>query len=175
MAILILMSMILMWFSERTKFYRIPDNRFFAAIMGSLSGFATMVGNLAGPFSELYFLAIRLPKEIFIATAAWLFFLTNIVKLPFHIWSWKTIHANSFFIDLPLLPALLLGLFLGIKLVKIIQQEQFRHIIMFLAAPGALLIFFRKKLKEICFFKVFRLGHYACLQSTYIRFTSYYK
>jgi len=144
MAILILASVVLMWISERSKSYRVPDNRFFAGIMGSIAGFATMVGNLAGPFSELYFLAVRLPKEIFIGTAAWLFFMTNIVKLPFHIWTWKTVNMQSVMVDLILLPALLVGLWAGIRLVKIIRQEQFRILIMILTAIGALLIFFRQ-------------------------------
>lgn len=143
MAILIFSSVILMWLSERNKGYKVPDNRFLAGIMGGLAGFATMVGNLAGPFSELYFLAVRLPKEVFIGTAAWLFFMTNIVKLPFHIWSWKTIHLQSLSIDLILLPALLAGLWAGIRLVRVIKQEQFRFIIMILTAIGAILIFFR--------------------------------
>ena len=143
MAILIFVSVVLMWISERTKSYKIPDNRFVAGIMGTLSGFSTMVGNLAGPFSELYFLAVRVPKEVFIGTAAWLFFLTNIVKLPFHIWSWKTIHHQSLLIDLILLPALLTGLLAGVFLVKKIRQDQFRLIIMILTTIGAILVFFR--------------------------------
>jgi uncharacterized membrane protein YfcA len=102
-----------------------------------------MVGNLAGPFSELYFLAIRVPKEIFIGTSAWLFFMTNFIKLPFHIWTWKTIHMQSLLIDVVLLPSLLLGLWVGIWLVKAINQQQFRMIIVVLTIVGAILIFFR--------------------------------
>lgn len=143
MAILILISVVLMWLSEKSKTYRVPDNRFFAAVMGSISGFATMVGNLAGPFSELYFLAIRMPKEMFIGTAAWLFFITNIFKLPFHIWSWKTINLYSVYVDIVLLPALLLGLWVGIVLVRVVKQTQFRLLIMILTALGAFFIFFR--------------------------------
>jgi uncharacterized membrane protein YfcA len=143
MALLIFSSVILMWVLDRVKTYQVPDNRLFAGIMGSISGFATMVGNLAGPFSELYFLAIRMPKEMFIGTAAWLFFITNLFKLPFHIWSWETINARSLSIDLVLLPALLLGLWAGIALVKVVKQNQFRQLIMVLTALGALFIFFR--------------------------------
>jgi uncharacterized membrane protein YfcA len=102
-----------------------------------------MVGNLAGPFSELYFLAIRMPKEMFIGTTAWLFFITNIFKLPFHIWSWETINATTLTIDLALLIPLLLGLWAGVRMVKVVKQEQFRLIIMVFTAVGALLIFFR--------------------------------
>ncbi|HEY3386475.1 MAG TPA: sulfite exporter TauE/SafE family protein [Saprospiraceae bacterium] len=143
MAILIFISVVLMWALDRIKRYQVPDNRLFAAIMGGISGFATMVGNLAGPFSELYFLAIRMPKQMFIGTTAWLFFITNMFKLPFHIWSWETINLHSIKIDLVLLPALFLGLWAGISLVKIIKQNQFRLIIMGLTALGALFIFFR--------------------------------
>lgn len=143
MAILILSSVILMWFLDRAKNFRVPDNRLFAAIMGGISGFATMVGNLAGPFSELYFLAIRMPKEMFIGTAAWLFFITNLIKLPFHIWTWKTVNLHSVTIDLVLLPALLLGLWAGIELVKVVKQNQFRLMIMILTALGAFFILFR--------------------------------
>lgn len=143
MAIIILLSVVLMWFLERAKNYQVPDNRLLAGIMGTSSGFATMVGNLAGPFSELYFLAIRMPKEMFIGTSAWLFFVTNVIKLPFHIWSWKTVNMQSIHINLVLLPALLLGLWAGIALVKVIRPNQFRHIIMILTALGACIIFFK--------------------------------
>ncbi len=143
MAAVILVSVVLMWFLDRAKHYRVPDNKAFAALMGTLSGFATMVGNLAGPFSELYFLAIRMPKEMFIGTAAWLFFITNFFKLPFHVFTWKTIIRETLVIDLVLLPALLLGLWAGTSLVRVIRQEQFRLMIIILTAFGALLIFFR--------------------------------
>jgi uncharacterized membrane protein YfcA len=143
MALLVLISVGLMWILERLKSYRVPDNRLFAGTMGTASGFATMVGNLAGPFSELYFLAIRLPKEAFIGTAAWLFFITNFIKLPFHIWTWKTIHVDSLHIIRLLLPALLAGLWVGVLLVKRIRQEHFRLIIMVFTAIGAALMLIR--------------------------------
>ena len=143
MAILILISVVLMWFLEKAKKIQIPDNRLFAGVMGTISGFSTMVGNLAGPFSELYFLAIRVPKEVFIGTAAWLFFITNLFKLPFHIFSWKTIHTDSLYIDLLLLAPLLAGLWAGVVLVKVLNQEQFRRAIMVLTILGSFFIFFR--------------------------------
>jgi uncharacterized membrane protein YfcA len=141
MALLILVSVALMWFLEKAKRLQIPDNRAFAGIMGTVSGFSTMVGNLAGPFSELYFLAIRMPKEMFIGTAAWLFFLVNLFKLPFHIWSWNTIHIDSLYADLVLLPAEVLGLWMGIVLVRRLNHDYFRKSVMILTTLGSLLIF----------------------------------
>jgi uncharacterized membrane protein YfcA len=143
MALIIFLSVVMMWIADRRKSYTIPDNKFFASIMGSLTGFATMVGNLAGPFSELYFLALKTPKEVFIGTSAWLFFLTNIFKLPFHIWTWKTINLYSLKVDLMLLPALFIGLYTGVALVKVVKQNHFRLAIMILTGLGAIFIFFR--------------------------------
>ena len=141
MALLILVSVALMWILDSLKRIRIPDNGLFAAVMGTVSGFSTMVGNLAGPFSELYFLAIRMPKEIFIGTAAWLFFLVNLFKLPFHVFSWHTIHLESLYVDLVLLPAEVIGLWAGVVLVRRLNQDHFRKSIMILTTIGSLLIF----------------------------------
>jgi uncharacterized membrane protein YfcA len=143
MAAIIFLSVLLMWVADHRKSFKIPDNKFFASIMGSLAGFATMVGNLAGPFSELYFLALKTPKEVFIGTSAWLFFLTNIFKLPFHIWTWETISIYSLKVDLLLLPPLVLGLFTGVSLVKVVKESHFRVLIMILTGLGAIFIFFR--------------------------------
>ncbi len=60
-------------------------------MMGLSGGFATMIGNSAGPVFNLYFLAMRLPKKEFIGTGAWLYFIMNLGKLPLQIFVWKTI------------------------------------------------------------------------------------
>ena len=87
--------------------------------MGIFAGFTTMVGNLAGAFSNIYFLAMRLPKNAFIGTAAWLFFIINIFKVPFHIWFWQTINKASFFTSLELMPFEIFGLISGVQIPKI--------------------------------------------------------
>jgi len=95
MAGIILFSVALMWYWENKKDKTIPSHWTFASSIGALAGFTTMVGNLAGAFSNIYFLAMRLPKNTFIGTAAWLFFIINSFKIPFHIWSWETINNSS--------------------------------------------------------------------------------
>ena len=105
MAIIILISVVMMYYWERTKDRKVPTHWSFAALMGIIAGFTTMVGNLAGAFSNIYFLAIKLPKNEFIGTAAWLFFIINLFKVPFHIWSWGTINGESFQISLSFDPS----------------------------------------------------------------------
>jgi len=99
-----------------------------------------MVGNLAGAFSNIYFLAMRLPKNQFIGTAAWLFLIVNIIKLPFHFFVWKTITLESLQLNLMLLPGILLGFFVGVRFIKHIKEAFFRKMILVLTAVGAVLI-----------------------------------
>jgi len=110
--------------------------------MGIMAGFTTMVGNLAGAFSNIYFLAMRLPKNEFIGTAAWLFFLINSFKVPFHIWSWDTINSQSILKSLELVPFILIGLFSGVYLVKKINDASYRKLILFFTALGGVAILF---------------------------------
>jgi uncharacterized membrane protein YfcA len=132
----------LIWW-ERKKDRKIPNHWAFAGSTGLMAGITTMIGNLAGAFSNVFFLAMRLPKQAFIGTAAWLFFFINVFKLPFHIWVWKTITVNTLLIDLWLLPSVGLGLGAGVFVVKKIPESWFRPIILVLTAFGALILFFR--------------------------------
>ena len=58
MAIIILISVIMMYYWERNKNRKVPNDSIFAPLIGIMAGFTTMVGNLAGAFSNIYFLAI---------------------------------------------------------------------------------------------------------------------
>jgi uncharacterized protein len=140
MAVIILISVVIMYYWERKKDRKVPTHWSFAALMGMMGGFSTMVGNLAGAFSNIYFLAIKLPKNEFIGTAAWLFFIINLFKVPFHIWSWGTINRTSFQISLSLIPAVIAGFCLGTFLVKKINNDKYRQLILLLTGLGGLAI-----------------------------------
>lgn len=143
MAVIILISVAMMYYWERKKDRKVPNHLSFAALMGMMAGFTTMVGNLAGVFSNIYFLAIKLPKNEFIGTAAWLFFIINLFKVPFHIWSWGTINLASFQISLSLIPAVILGFLFGVSIVKKIKNDRYRQLILLLTGLGGLTIFFQ--------------------------------
>ena len=142
MATIILLSVGQMYYWENKKNKKIPTHWSFGSSMGILAGFTTMVGNLAGAFTNIYFLAMRLPKNIFIGTAAWLFFVINSFKIPFHIWSWKTINKISIVKSLELVPFVILGLFLGVFVVKRINDDGYRKLILFFTALGGVAILF---------------------------------
>lgn len=143
MVVIILVSVVMMYWWDRRKSKTVPTHWAFAGIVGIIAGITTMIGNLAGAFSNIYFLAMRVPKNEFIGTAAWLFLIINIFKLPFHIWVWHTITPETLLIDLKLIPGILIGVYLGIRLVKIIKEDFYRKMILVLTALGAVLILFR--------------------------------
>ena len=140
MAIIIFASTILMYFWENKPNKKVPNHPLFAFSMGILAGFTTMIGNLAGSFANIYFLAIRLPKNEFIGPAAWLFFIINFFKLPFHILVWKTINIDSIYNSLILTPFLIIGLITGVKIVKKIKNDSYRKLILFFTAIGSIFI-----------------------------------
>ncbi|MEE6185984.1 hypothetical protein PIECOFPK_01081 [Mycovorax composti] len=143
MAIIIVVTIFLMLYLEMRNKTVMPSNKGFVISMGLISGFTTMIGNLAGAFANIYFLAMRMPKERFIGTAAWVFLVINLFKLPFQVIFWKNITLASLQIDLLLLPALIGGFVLGVKLVKQIKDDSYRKLVIALTFIGALFIFLK--------------------------------
>ncbi len=140
MSAIILVGGLMMILVVRMPKESIPDNWFFATLMGFGAGVTTMIGNLAGAFANLYFLALRFPKEAFIGTAAYMFFFINIFKLPFHIWSWKTIDASTLVINLQLAPFVILGFMIGYRLIGKISNAFFQNYIIGMTILSAVLI-----------------------------------
>ncbi len=132
---------ILVWRDIRSDKLKIPQSRWFAGGLGLLGGFATMIGNAAGPVMALYLLSMRLPKNSYIGTGAWFFFIVNLSKVPLHIWSWKTITLNSFMLDVMVIPAVAAGAFLGIWLVRLLPEKFYRLLVIVTTLLSALLLF----------------------------------
>ena len=140
MVAIIFVSLGLLVFWDIRKSKTVPRHWTFASGSGILAGLATMIGNMAGPFTNLYFLMLRLPKNEFVGTAAWLFFITNLFKVPFHVFVWKTISAETLVLNLKLFPALLLGFIVGAKVLKFINDSLYRKFILAVTAIGAIAI-----------------------------------
>lgn len=143
MAVIIMGSVILMFISENRQSTKVPNSKLFSWITGFSTGFTTMIGNLAGPVSNIYFLTMRFPKNEFIGTAAWLFFIINVFKLPFHILIWKTVTVESLVLNSVLVPIVVLGFFVGVSIVKLISNLNYRRFILIVTAIGGIVLFFR--------------------------------
>ena len=97
-----------------------------------------MIGNSAGPIMSIYFLAMGLEKNRFIGTGAWFFLMVNLFKLPFHIFIWETIDKKTFLFDLALIPAIVLGAFMGGWIGKKIPDKPYRVIVIVSVVLAAL-------------------------------------
>lgn len=143
MAIIIIVSVAIMFYFENRKTIAVPKNKLFSGTAGFLAGFTTMIGNLAGPIANVYFLAIRFPKNEFIGTAAWLFFIINVFKLPFHFFVWKTVSVESLALNSVLFPAVVVGFVVGASIVKLISNVNYRRFILIVTAIGGIIMMFK--------------------------------
>ena len=141
-AITVFLSIALMiWKDYYSKREFTPDKWWFAALMGIVGGFATMIGNVAGPIFAIYLLAMHLNKKSFIGTTAWFFFIINLSKFPLQVLVWKNINLNTITISMIVLPAIALGAWLGISLVKRIPEKAYKWVVIVITVVSAFLIF----------------------------------
>lgn len=131
---------IMLWREKQKKTDLLPHSMWFAAIMGILGGFATMIGNVAGPIFAIYMLAMNLPKNSFIGTGAWFFLIVNFFKFPLQVWVWDNIGLETIILDLIMLPAIAAGAFLGIWIVRKIPDKTYRTFIVIVTVLSAFLL-----------------------------------
>ena len=117
-----------------------PDKWWFAAIMGIIGGFATMIGNVAGPIFAIYLLAMHLNKKSFIGTTAWFFFIVNLSKFPMQVLVWKNINPNTLLVDILVFPAIAIGAWMGVIIVKRIPEMAYKWFVIVITVLSAFLI-----------------------------------
>ena len=140
-ALLVLSSLFIMvWNDKANKNKDFSGNLWFAASFGILGGFATMIGNVAGPVFAVYLLALHLPKKNYIGTTAWFFAIINLSKLPLQYFVWENIHKGTILIGFMEIPFVMLGAYIGIIVVRKIKDDTYRWAVLVLTFISALLI-----------------------------------
>lgn len=122
---------------------KISKNHYIAPFIGILSGFATMIGNAAGPIVSIYFLTLGLNKKNFLGTTALFFFFVNLFKVPFHIYFWDTIYIKTIFQALFMLPFIFIGALIGYYTVKMFSEDLFKKIIIFFVILSTIQLFLK--------------------------------
>ncbi len=117
---------VMLWSQWKGKENLLIDKWWYSPLFGLLGGFTTMIGNAAGPVMAIYLLSIRIPKLAFVGTNAWFFLCVNYLKLPLQIFAWENINLTTLAIDACAIPFVLIGAFLGIRLVKFLPERGFR-------------------------------------------------
>lgn len=119
----------------------LPKSRAFTVTMGILGGFTTMVGNAAGGVMAIYLLVKGLPKQEFVGTGAWFFLFVNLIKVPFYIYL-GLITFESITFNLIIVPMIIVGALIGVKILPLIPQKLFQILVLGFAAAGALKLLF---------------------------------
>lgn len=114
---------------------------FFAPLTGIASGFATMIGNAAGPIFSLYLLAKGAKKNNYMGTFAWFFLIVNLTKLPLQIFVWGNVTIRTIAVAGLMIPAITAGALLGVAVIKRLSEKPFRWIIIGVTALAAFRLF----------------------------------
>lgn len=93
-----------------------------------------------------YLASLRLSKDEFLGTAAWLYFVENLSKIPFYIALGAWTEGGSFFTDetliwnVLLVPAVITGVFAGRAVYNRVPQRAFLLAVLVLSAAGAVVL-----------------------------------
>ena len=135
-AIIVGMLAIYLW----RRFSPTPQVAGNPAFYGICTGFASTLANAAGPVMNIYLLSRKLPKEKFVATGAWFFFVVNLLKAP--VYAWHGLYSReSLTFDVLMVPAVLVGALAGRWLIRNIDQRMFEVLVIALTAVSCLFLF----------------------------------
>ncbi|UUX34679.1 sulfite exporter TauE/SafE family protein [Fundicoccus culcitae] len=138
MGIIVLICLALLVFRQFQKqAVELPKRPWLTQLVGVTSGFSSMVGNAAGPIFNVYILAQNLNKNAMIGTTAWFFLIINLIKVPFHVFLWGTITWDTLKYTLFAIPFIGIGALIGIWLIKRINENPYKYLIIILTAISA--------------------------------------
>jgi len=120
----------------------LPHSPVFAWVAGLLTGTSTMVANAAGPIASTYLIILSLPKRQFVHTMAWLFLFVNLFKVPFGV-HLGLINVGSLTLNACLVPAVLVGLWSGKRVVDKVPPHVFHNVVLGFSALSAAWLLFR--------------------------------
>ena len=91
--------------------------------------------------TSLYLLPLRMKKEIYVGTRIIFFSCVNLIKLPLYVYL-SMMNFDTLYQSVTLFPLALIGIFIGYKLLKIIEENLFYNIIyaLILVSSGKLII-----------------------------------
>ncbi len=144
-ALLLVMVIIQLWQRVRRPAEAAPNTDpdwVRASATGTAAGFTTMTANAAGPVMALYFLATRIDKARFIGTNAWFFALINVSKVPLAA-SLGLFTVEGLVLDLAMVPAVLLGAWIGTWVIGRVTQRQFEVVTIVASAVSAATLLLR--------------------------------
>jgi uncharacterized membrane protein YfcA len=131
---LLALKLLLDW--KKDKFAELHKHPVFVNSLGAAAGVTTMLANAAGPVMTVYLLAHRLGKGDYLGIFTRFFLFMNLFKVPFSA-QIGLINGPSLLTNLLLLPAVVVGIAIGWKSVKVMSQKVFEWVVFVFALVAA--------------------------------------
>ena len=137
----VLLLLVLEGISRHLNLEKFKRLHTFAFLIGIMAGFGTTVGNSAGPIMGIYLIMMGLDKKQLMGTGAWFFLIVNTSKLPIFIYH-EMIGVDTLEFFGCMLPFIVVGTFLGRKLLTVLSQKIFNYLVLLFAALSSLWLLF---------------------------------
>ena len=142
-ATLALALVVMFWNEFGGKENKWMNKWWYSAVFGLLGGFTTMIGNAAGPVMAVYLLSMRKDKMSYVGINAWFFLVVNLLKVPIQAFVWHNITWQSFSLNAIMLPVILIGAFIGIRIVKWFPEKAFHRFVQAVTVLAVILMLVR--------------------------------
>ena len=116
------------FFIKKNKEAKSDKNFLKGGVCSTIAGFTSFCVHAGGTPTSLYLLPLRMKKEIYVGTRIIFFTCLNLFKLPLYI-NLSMTNFETFKQSLILFPVALLGILIGYKLLKIIEEKLFYNIL----------------------------------------------
>ena len=116
------------FFFKKNKEAKSDKNFLKGGVCSTIAGFTSFCVHAGGTPTSLYLLPLRMKKEIYVGTRIIFFTCLNLFKLPLYI-NLSMTNLDSFKNSLILFPLALIGILIGYRLIKIIEEKLFYNIL----------------------------------------------
>ena len=113
---------------KKNKEKKSNKNLLKGGICSMIAGFTSFCVHAGGTPTSIYLLPLRMKKEIYVGTRVIFFTFVNLIKLPFYI-KLSMVNFETFKQSVILFPLAVVGIFIGYRILKIIDEKLFYNII----------------------------------------------
>ena len=113
---------------KKNKEEKSNKNFFKGGICSTIAGFTSFCVHAGGTPTSIYLLPLRMKKEIYVGTRVFFFTFVNLIKLPFYIYL-SMVSFQTFKLSMMLVPLAIIGIYIGYRILKIIDEKLFYNIL----------------------------------------------
>ena len=113
---------------KKNKEEKSKKNFLKGGICSTIAGFTSFCVHAGGTPTSIYLLPLRMKKEIYVGTRIIFFTFVNLIKLPFYL-HLSMLNLQTFKQSMILLPLAIFGIYIGYRILKIIDETLFYNIL----------------------------------------------